>query len=103
MSSTVRIKIVGDSPDKVQNLCNELKSVADALSLSFKGPIPFPRKKYIIPTRRTPCGDGSDTYEWWELRFYKRLVIVSGDEKKIRQLFKVKVPKGVVVKVSVVS
>ena len=103
MNSTVRIKIVGDAPSKVNELANELKSIANALSLSFKGPIPFPTKKYVITPRRTPCGDGSDTYEWWELRFYKRLVIVSGDEKKIRQLFKVKVPKGVVVKVSVVS
>lgn len=68
--------------------------------MKVSGPVHFPRKSLKINTRRTPCGDGTDTYEHWEKRISKRLIDIEGDEKHIKQVLRIKVPTEVSVKIS---
>ena len=64
------------------------------------GPIPLPTKKLVVTTRRTPCGDGSDTYEHWQMRVRKRIIDVAGDERILRQIMRVRVPDTVHIEIS---
>lgn len=61
----------------------------------MKGPIPLPTKKLRISTRKTPCGDGTDTYEKWELRIHKRLIEVQADDRILRDIMRIKIPSSV--------
>ena len=72
------------------------------LNMKVKGPIPLPTKKLTITTRRTPCGDGSETYERWQKRISRRIIEVIGDNKSLRQLLRIKVPDNVYVKIILV-
>lgn len=96
----VRIKLSGADPIDLDNVVSQLKELATTLEMKFIGPIRMPRKILRITTRRTPCGDGSDTYEHWEKRISKRLVDIEGDEKYIKQILRVKVPTNVFVRIS---
>jgi len=95
----VRIKLSGEDPAALDNVVAQIKNLADALNMTFIGPVRLPRRKLEIACRRTPCGDGTDTYEHWEKRVYKRLVDVEGDEKYIKQIMRIKVPTNVFVKI----
>jgi len=97
-----KITLKGEEPDDLQKVIDQIKDLSRTLNMNVTGPIPLPRKKLEISTRRTPCGDGSDTYEHWQKRISKRLVIVEGEEKMIRQILRVKVPDSVFVKISLV-
>ena len=96
----VRIKLSGEDPKALDNVVGQIKNLADTLSMTFIGPVRLPRRKLEIACRRTPCGDGTDTYEHWEKRVYKRLCDVEGDEKYIKQILRIKVPTNVFVKIS---
>ncbi len=95
-----RITLTGEKPKDLDGVVDQIKELAVALNMKFHGPIRLPRKKLEITTRRTPCGDGSDTYEHWEKRVSKRLVDIDGDEKYIKQILRVKVPPNVFVKIN---
>jgi len=95
-----RIKLIGKSPKELDDVCNQIKEIAGATGVDISGPINLPTKRLKITTRRTPCGDGSDTYEHWEMRLHKRVVDVAGDERTLRQIMRVKVPDTVHVKIS---
>lgn len=95
----VRIRLSGEDPKDLDNVVGQLKELAIALSMDFIGPVYIPRRQLEITVRRTPCGDGSDTYEHWEKRISKRLVDIEGDEKYIKQILRVKVPTSVFVKI----
>ena len=99
-----RAKIIlkGEEPDDLQKVIEQIKDLSRTLNMKVTGPIPLPRRRLEISTRRTPCGDGSDTYEHWEKRISKRMVMVEGEEKMIRQILRVKVPDSVFVKISLV-
>jgi len=96
----VRIRLSGENPKDLDNVVAQIKELSKMLSMKYHGPVRMPRKKLEISCRRTPCGDGTDTYEHWEKRVSKRLVDVEGDEKYIKQILRIKVPTNVFVKVS---
>lgn len=98
--SKLRIRIISESPKDINNVVNQLYELAKVLGMKFKGPVPLPRRRLEIPLRRSPCGDGTETYEHWEKRISKRLVDILGDEKYIKQILKIKVPTTVFVKIS---
>ena len=97
----VRIKLSGEDPEALDSVVSQIKVLAVTLSMKFIGPVRLPRRKMEIACRRTPCGDGTDTYEHWEKRVSKRICDVEGDEKMIKQILRIKVPTNVFVKIAI--
>ena len=44
----------------------------------------------VIPSG--PCGNGTETYEKWEMRLHRRVIDISADDKVIRQLMRLRIP-----------
>ena len=42
--------------------------------LRVKGPVRLPTKNLKINTRKTPNGEGSKTWDFYEMRIHKRLI-----------------------------
>ena len=95
-----RIKLIGKTPEELEEVCKQIVEIAKATGVEIKGPVPLPTRRLGVTTRRTPCGDGSDTYEHWEMRIHKRVIDVAGDERTLRQIMRVRVPENVQVKIS---
>lgn len=98
--SKARITLSGEKPADLEAVVVQIKELTAALNMKMFGPVRMPRKKLEISCRKTPCGDGSDTYEHWEKRISKRLVDVEGDEKLIKQILRIRVPSTVFVRIS---
>ncbi len=90
-----RIKLESQDVKALDEVCNQIKDIAVRAGVSMRGPIPLPTKKQRIPTRRTPCGDGSDTYEKWEMRIHKRLIEVRADDRVLREVMRIRIPSSV--------
>ncbi len=90
-----RIKLESQKCEDVEDVCAQIKEVCSKSGVEFKGPIPLPTKRLKISTRKTPCGDGSDTYERWEMRIYKRLIEISADDRVLREVMRIKIPDTV--------
>jgi len=99
--SKARIKLIGKNPKELDDVCHQIEEIAKVTGVDLAGPIYLPTRRLKISTRRTPCGDGSDTYEHWEMRIHKRMIDVAGDERTLRQIMRVKVPDTVHVKISI--
>jgi small subunit ribosomal protein S10 len=48
-----------------------------------------------VPVRKSPDGEGSETWDRWEMRIHKRLIDLDADERALRQLMRINVPDGV--------
>ncbi len=95
-----RIKLIGKDPRELEEVCGQIVEIAKTTGVEIRGPIPLPTRRLKVDTRRTPCGDGSDTYEHWEMRIHKRVIDVAGDETTLRRIMRVHVPDTVQVKIS---
>ncbi|MEM0356550.1 MAG: 30S ribosomal protein S10 [Candidatus Anstonellales archaeon] len=99
MASKIWIKIESENLDSIKEVETQIKQLTQMYNLELNGPIPLPIKELKVTVRRTPCGDGSDTYETWRKRIYKRIIIVKGEDKDIRNVLKMKVPTDISIKV----
>ncbi len=95
MTQVASIKLISSDYKKLEDVCNEIKDIAEKTGASVSGPIPLPTKKMVVPTMKSPCGDGSETYEHWQMRIHKRLINIQADERTLRQIMRVQVPDQV--------
>ena len=90
-----RILLIGKDPVKIGEVCSQIINVAEKTGADFAGPIPLPTKKMKITTLKSPDGEGTNTWERWEMRLHKRVIDVEADERSLRQIMRVQVPDGV--------
>ena len=61
----------------------------------MSGPNPLPTKRLLVPIRKSPDGEGTETWERWEMRIHKRVIYLDADDRALRQLMRIQVPDGV--------
>lgn len=94
-----RIKLSTTEISKLNEICNSIKNIAEKTKVKMSGPIAIPTKKLKITTRRSPCGDGKASFENFEMRIHKRLIDLGVDERALRLIMRVPIPKGVSVEI----
>ena len=57
----------------LEKVCNDLIKGAKEKDLKVKGPVRMPTKTLRITTRKTPCGEGSKTWDRFQVGFLKHL------------------------------
>ena len=99
MVRKARIKLTSTDYKKLENVCGELKLIAEKTGVKITGPHPLPTKRLKVPVRKTPCGQGTATWDRWELRIHKRLIILDAEERVMRRIMRVRVPEEVFVSI----
>ncbi len=89
-----RIKLASIDINKVNEVCTSIKEIADKTGVVMRGPIPLPTKRLRVTTRKSPCGEGSATWERYEMRVHKRVIDLGLDERALRLVMRVPIPEG---------
>jgi len=95
MAQKARIKLSGINPSELDKICNQIRNIAEKVGIAISGPIPLPTKNMIVPCRKSPDGEGTATWDHWGMRIHKRLIDLDADERALRQLMRIHVPKDV--------
>jgi small subunit ribosomal protein S10 len=95
----VRIKL--NSPDigMLNAICELIKETATKSGIAISGPVPLPTQKLKITTRKSPCGNGTATFDNFEMRIHKRLIDLPANEKVLHSIMKMQIPKSVNIKI----
>lgn len=55
-------------------VCADIKRIALDKKVKVSGPVPMPTKFLRITTRKSPCGEGTNSWEHLEMRIHKRVI-----------------------------
>ena len=94
-----RIKLTSPDYPRLTEICEKIIEVAERTGVKHSGSIPLPTKKLLIPTRKAPCGGGTESYERWQMRIHKRLIDIESDERTLRRIMRVEIPENVHVEI----
>lgn len=103
MAQKARIRLSGTSPITLDGICNQVKDIATRTGVNMSGPVPLPTKRLMVPCRKSPDGEGSGTWDHWEMRVHKRLIDLDADERALRQLMRIQVPKDISIEIVLTS
>lgn len=98
-----RIKLASTDINKINQTCDYIKDVAEKTGVIMKGPIPLPTKKLRVTTRKGPCGNGTATWDRFEMRVHKRLIDLGIDERALRLVMKVPIPEGLNIEIEMID
>ncbi len=103
MPQVARIKLSSSDLQKLNQICGVIGGIAEKTGAGMKGPVPLPTKRLLVPVRKTPCGDGTATWDHWEMRVHRRLIDIEASDRALKQLMRIPIPDGVNIEIKLKS
>jgi small subunit ribosomal protein S10 len=98
-----RIKLTSTNLEQLDRVANEIKEITEKTGVKMKGPQPLPTKMLKITTRKAPTGEGTHTFDHWQMRIHRRILDVQPDDRTMRQITKLRIPDDVKVELILTS
>jgi small subunit ribosomal protein S20e len=97
----IRITLTSRNVENLEKVCADLKKGAVAKDLHVSGPVRLPTKKLKITTRKAPSGEGTNTWDRFEMRIHKRLIDLHAPSDVVKQITNISIEPGVNVDVTI--
>ena len=95
----VRIKLSSVEIDALNEICTVIKDIASKAGITISGPVPLPTKRLKVTTRKSPCGDGTATFDRFEMRVHKRVIDLPANDRVLHAIMRVSIPRSVNIKI----
>lgn len=97
----IRITLSSTKVESLEKVCAELKSKAKNMQVKVSGPVRMPTKILRLVVRKSPCGEGTNTYDRFQMRIHKRILDIIAVSEVVRQITNISIEPGVDVEVTV--
>ncbi|ODV58486.1 40S ribosomal protein uS10, partial [Ascoidea rubescens DSM 1968] len=99
----IRISLVSTQVKKLEKVSNSIIRNAVQHDLVKKGPVRMPTKVLRISTRKTPNGEGSKTWDAYEMRIHKRVIDLQAPASIVKKITQITIEPGVDVDVTIAA
>merc|ERR1712094_17741 len=97
----IRITLSSRNMPALEKVSADLINSAKEKQLNVAGPVRMPTKKLQLMTRKSPCGEGTNTYDRWEMRIHKRVIDLHSPSDVVKQITSISIEPGVEVEVTI--
>lgn len=95
----VRIKLSSVDINALNSIITMIKDISVRTGVIMRGPIPLPTRTMKVTTRKSPCGNGTETYDRFEMRVHKRIVDLPAEDRVLHPIMMLKIPRSVQIKI----
>ncbi len=96
-----RIRLLSAVLPDLDKVTSEIRDISEKTGAKMYGPVPLPTKHLRITTRKSPCGEGTNTWEHYEMRIHKRLIDVTAQDRLMALIMKIRIPESVLVEIEI--
>ena len=97
----IRITLTSRNVKSLEKVCADLKKGALDKRLKVQGPVRLPTKKLKITCHKTPCGEGTTTWDNYTMTIHKRLIDLYSPAEVVKQITSISIEPGVEVEVTI--
>ena len=97
----IRTTLTSRSVKSLEKVCADLIRGAKEKNLKVRGSVRMPAKTLRMTTRKTPCGEGSKTWDRFQMRIHKRLIGLHSPSEIVKQITSISIEPGVEVEVTI--
>jgi small subunit ribosomal protein S20e len=99
--SQIRIVLKSQEVKNLEFVTSKIISLAKERNFVVKGPRFMPNKTLRITTRQSPCGEGTNTYDEFEMRIHTRIVDIRCPPKSVSEITDFKIKPGVDINIKI--
>ncbi len=97
----VRITLSSRNPKNLEAVCNSLMTRSRDQNVKVKGPVRLPTRYLRITTRQSPCGNGTNSWDRFQMAIHKRLIDMYAAEETVKNVTSINIEAGVEIEVVV--
>ena len=91
----IRMTLRSKEVKPLEAACAEIIARAKNQDYETKGPVRIPTKILRITTRKSPCGEGSKTWDRFEMRIHKRVIDIHCPASVVKEITNFRIDPGV--------
>ena len=95
----VRIKLSSIDIDSLNGVIGSIKEITSRTGVVMRGPIPLPTRRLKVATRKSPCGNGTATFDRFEMRVHRRMIDIPAEDRILHPIMKLQIPRSVQIKI----
>ena len=95
----VRIKLSSIDVAALNSIIEMIKEISVKAGVVMRGPIPLPTRRMKVTTRKSPCGDGTATFDRFEMRVHKRIIDLPAEDRILHPIINLNIPRSVQIKI----
>ena len=99
----IRMTLRGRETKPLEHACAEIISRAKQQGYETRGVVRIPTKVLTVTTRRSPCGNGTNTYDHYEMRIHKRLIDLHSATDTVKEITSINIDPDVLVELTMAS
>ncbi|GME85331.1 hypothetical protein B5S28_g2299 [[Candida] boidinii] len=99
----IRITLISTKVKQLEKVSDSIIRNAARENLFKKGPVRMPTKTLRVATRKTPNGEGSKTWEAYEMRIHKRYIDLHAPTQLVKKITQITIEPGVDVEVTIAA
>jgi small subunit ribosomal protein S10 len=97
--SKVRIKLSSIDIANLNQVMESIKDITSKTGVMMRGPIPLPTRRLKVTTRKSPCGNGTATFDRFEMRVHRRIIDIPAEDRILHPIMKLQIPRSVQIKI----
>ena len=97
----MRIKLGSIDIESLNLVINMIREITIRAGVVMRGPIPLPAKRLKVTTRKSPCGNGTATFDRFEMRVHRRIIDIPAEDRILHPIMKLQIPRSVQIKIEV--
>ena len=90
-----RMTLKGRETKPLEWACSEIVKRAKGKEYVVKGPVRIPTKILRITVRKSPCGEGTNTWDRFEMRIHKRVIDIFCPSSVVKDITTFKIDPSV--------
>ena len=99
----IRITLTSTKVKQLENVSANIIRNASQSNIVKKGPVRMPTKVLKITTRKAPNGEGSKTWDAYEMRIHKRGIDLQAPAATVKKITQITIEPGVDVEVTIAA
>ncbi|KAI5192032.1 small subunit ribosomal protein S20e [Nematocida sp. AWRm77] len=81
---TLTLLLVSKNKEEIEKVAYSIYDAAKKKGMIVKGVSSYKNNKLVITTRRSPCGNGSNTYDKYTMVIRKKSLVLSGTYEDLK-------------------
>ena len=94
---TITNRNVKSIEDVTKTIVERAKNLKESSELTIRGPRRMPTKTLRITTRKSPCGNGTNTFDKFEMRIHKRVIDFNCTREELKKITNVEIAAGIII------
>lgn len=97
----VRVTLTSLNVPNIEKVSATLVESAKKKGFTVRGPRRMPTKHLRLTTRKTPCGEGSKTWDRFTMNIHKRVIDIECAAESVKDITSISIEPGVDIELSV--